>query len=100
MPSSGLRKNAVTKAGLAQAEIVAGVLEGYAARGVFRGFARGRVDHRGTTFRIAWHWNRVLDLVFDFEGRALRCGKVLTNVPADSVLIHLLDLASCARVSV
>lgn len=86
MRSAGLRTQAVTKTARAQIEVVAEVLEGYARRGVFRGFSRGQVGRGEATFRITWHWNRVFDLVFDLEKRALRCGKVLCNVPADSTM--------------
>lgn len=67
-----------------QADAVRKLLEGYAARGVFRGFSAGAVRGGKATFKVVWHRSRVFDLVFDCEAATLRCPQVLANIPADS----------------
>jgi hypothetical protein len=44
---------------------VANVLEGYACRGVFRGFSQGPVRRGRTVFRILWRGNRYFELMLD-----------------------------------
>ena len=76
----------VTKTVASQIELVAATLEGYAKRGVFKGFSRGPVGHGKATFRIAWHRDRIFELVFDLKTLAMRFPAVLPNVPADSTM--------------
>jgi hypothetical protein len=67
-------------------ELVAETLEGYARRGVFKGFSRGPLARGKATFRIAWHRERIFDLVFDPKTSALSFPAVLPNVPSDSTI--------------
>jgi hypothetical protein len=76
----------VTKTATSQIELVAETLEGYAQRGVFKGFSRGPAGHGKATFRIAWHRDRVFELIFDLKTCAMRFSTVLPNVPADSTM--------------
>jgi hypothetical protein len=76
----------VTKVATSQIELVAETLEGYAKRGVFKGFSRGPVSRGKATFRIAWHRDRVFELIFDPKTSAMRFPAVLPNVPADSTM--------------
>lgn len=81
-----LQKASVGEEHRRQIEVVAAVLESYAQRGVFRGCGRGAVSPRGAAFHVGWRWNCNLELVFDFQRRALRCHQMLINVPADSAM--------------
>jgi hypothetical protein len=76
----------VTKSATPQIELVAEVLEGYATRGVFKGFSRGPVSHGKATFRIVWHRGRIFELIFDLKTGAMRFPMVLPNVPANSTM--------------
>lgn len=76
----------VTKTVASQIELVAEALEGYAKRGVFKGFSRGPVGRGKATFRIAWHRDRIFELVFDLRTLGMRFPAVLPNVPADSTM--------------
>jgi hypothetical protein len=76
----------VAKIGTSRIELVAETLEGYANRGVFKGFSRGPVSQGKATFRIAWHRGRVFELIFDLKTGAMRFPTVLPNVPADSTM--------------
>lgn len=81
MPSS--RKGEETNSD-GPAELVAGILEGYARRGVFRGFSLARVSKGKATYRIVWHFDRVFELTFDLQRMSLRFSALLPNVPARS----------------
>ena len=70
----------------AHVESVATILEGYAQRGVFRGFSRGGRRGGTTHFRIVWHRNRDFDLGVDVTKRTLRFANVLPNIPARSAM--------------
>jgi hypothetical protein len=76
----------VSKTVTSQIELVAETLEGYARRGVFKGFSRGPVGQGKARFRIAWHRDRIFELVFDSKRLALSFAAVLPNVPADSTI--------------
>lgn len=65
-------------------ELVAGILEGYAARAVFRGFSRGSVRGTRSTFKMLWHRDRLFELTLDASRNTLRIPQVLPEVPADS----------------
>ena len=84
--SPGGTANNVTNTATPQIELVAETLEGYAKRGVFKGFSRGPVAHGKAAFRIAWHRDRIFELVFDPKTLAMRFPAVLPNVPADSTM--------------
>lgn len=70
------------KAGLWGVERVAEILEGYASRGVFRGFSRGPVRNGEATFKILWHRDRLLELVLDAHRHTIRFPTLLPE--ADS----------------
>ena len=65
-------------------ELVAGILENYAQRGIFRGFSRGRVLDGKAKFNILWHRDRLFEFVLDAEARTMRFPAVLPEVPSDS----------------
>jgi hypothetical protein len=84
--SLGGAGNHVTKTVAPQIELVAETLEGYAKRGIFKGFSRGPVGRGKATFRIAWHRDRIFELVLDLKTLAMSFPAVLPNVPADSTI--------------
>jgi hypothetical protein len=63
--------------------LVAEILQGYADRGVFRGFAKGPVRAGVTIFKILWHKDRGFDLRFDPAKRTMRFPIVLPDAPPD-----------------
>jgi hypothetical protein len=66
-------------------ERVADVLEGYAQRGVFRGFSRDPAIRDGKCiFKLVWHHNRAFELVFDARRNTIRFPLLLPSVAADS----------------
>src|SRR3990172_7352551 len=69
-----------------QVDVVRGLLEGYAQRGIFKGSAAGPVRGGKATFKVIWHQNRAFDLVFDPESSVMRCPQLLANVPAHSTM--------------
>ncbi len=70
---------------LSRIEVVAAALEGYARRGVFRGFSRAEPVRQGrAVFRLLWHRDRVFELVFDTRRNTMRFPLVLPNLPSDS----------------
>lgn len=66
----------------ARLAVVAATLEGYAARGVFRGFSQD-VRTNKAVFRLLWHRERVFELVFEPQKHALRFASVLPGVGAE-----------------
>jgi hypothetical protein len=65
-------------------EAVNAVLESYAKRRVFRGLTRESGRNNTVTFKIAWHHNRVFDLVLNTRTNTLKFPLLLPNVPAQS----------------
>ena len=63
---------------------MAGILEGYANRGVFRGFSRGPVRAGKASFKMLWHRDRFFDLILDPSRKTLRFPIVLPDVPSKS----------------
>jgi hypothetical protein len=64
-------------------EIVAETLEGYAQRGVFRGFSRESQRGEKAMFRMLWHRDRIFELMFDAQKNSLRFPLLLPNVSAE-----------------
>lgn len=62
---------------------ITSLLESYATRGVFRGFAVSAADARRATYRITWHRDRVFALTVDAARGTLRLPSVLPSVNAD-----------------
>ncbi len=65
-------------------ELVSGILENYANRGVFRGFTRGPVRGGKATYQMVWHHDRRFEMVFDATKRTMRFPLVLPAIPAGS----------------
>jgi hypothetical protein len=60
------------------------ILEGYAERGVFRGYSRGPGSNRKASFRLLWHRDRLFDLILDLDKHTLRFPLVLPQVDPKS----------------
>lgn len=65
------------------ADTVGAILENYASRGVFRGFARGPTTAAKASFKVLWHHARFYDLVLEPAKKSLRMPQVLPGVPPD-----------------
>ncbi len=65
-------------------ETVAGVLENYASRGVFRGFSRGAASKGKAAFRMMWHKDRFYEFHLDVKAETLTIPVVLPDVSARS----------------
>ena len=65
------------------ADTVGAILENYASRGVFRGFARGPATAAKASFKVLWHYAKFYDLVLEPAKKTLRMPQVLPGVPAD-----------------
>src|SRR5258708_17030742 len=63
-------------------EVVAGILETYADRGVFRGFSKAASAGGKATFKMLWHRDRGFELILDVAKKTLRMPVVLPEVPA------------------
>ncbi len=79
-------------------------LQGYADRGVFRGFGEAKAGH----FRFVWGIHHEMELIVDSERKVLRFRRLLPDLPADSELYrelkgfiaerHLPDLPEHRRI--
>jgi hypothetical protein len=65
-------------------DLVAGILQNYADRGVFRGFSIGTASAGKSSFKILWHRDRFFDLILDVPRKTIRFAVVLPEVPARS----------------
>jgi hypothetical protein len=84
MSAARLKERHGVKATRARIEAVTATLEGYARRGVFRGFSpAGDVRQGRAIFRLLWHRDRVFEFVFDTRRNTMRLPLVLPNVPAE-----------------
>ena len=63
-------------------QIVKGALQGYADRGVFRGFS----EVNASRFRFVWLINQQMELSVDTTKHVLRFSRLLAGVPAGSAL--------------
>jgi len=70
---------------------VAGILENYAARGVFRGFSRGPAGKGRANFKMLWHRDRLFELILDEKRAAMRIPVVLPEVTAGSSMYRELQ---------
>jgi hypothetical protein len=68
------------------ADLVAEILQGYATRGVFRGFSRGDALAGKTHFKLLWHRDRLFDLMLDTRKKTLHFPIVLPQIPKDSTM--------------
>ena len=84
MSAAKLREKHGVKGTRARIEAIASILEGYARRGVFRGFSpAGDVRQGRAVFRLLWHRDRVFEFVFDPRRNTMRFPLVLPNIPAE-----------------
>lgn len=65
-------------------ELVAQSLEGYASRGVFRGFSRGPATKVKAAFKMLWHRDRFFELFLDLGKKTMHFPVVLPEVPPKS----------------
>src|SRR5215467_570777 len=72
--------------GVSPIDAVSTVLEGYAQRGVFRGFSRGQGSDRKQAFRLLWHRDLLFELILDLERHTLRFPLVLPQVDPKSAM--------------
>jgi len=64
--------------------LVTRVLEGYASKGVFRGFSAQPASTVKASYRMVWHHDRPFDLTLDVSKKTLRFSNVLPGVTAGS----------------
>jgi len=64
--------------------LVAGILESYADRGVFRGFSKSPGTAGKAVFKMLWHRDRLFELILDSSKKTLRVPVVLPEMPAKS----------------
>jgi len=83
----------------AAVELVADILEDYAQRGTFKGFARGPVRGGMARFRMLWHRDQFFDLILDTSKKTLRFPVVLPKVPARSEMYRELQNFVASRQS-
>lgn len=62
------------------------LMEGYAKRGVFRGFSKQQTRNGIAAFQMIWHRERVFDLIVDTKKKTIVIPVVLPAVPAGSPL--------------
>lgn len=82
--SDVMAMNTVSESPPTPADTVGDALEGYAARGLFRGFARGPDRQGRTTYKMMWHHDRMFECILDQTKQSLRIPLLLPDVPADS----------------
>lgn len=84
MPAASSKEKRETTGTRARIDAVAATLEGYARRGVLRGFSPAEKARPGqAVFRLLWHRDRVYEFVFDPRRNTMRFPLVLPNVPAE-----------------
>jgi hypothetical protein len=69
------------------ASTVEEVLQGYARRAVFRGFAAGPLQGSRQTYKILWHYGRVNPLLLDLERRTLTFEALLPQVSRQDPMV-------------
>jgi len=62
--------------------MVGEILQGFADRGVFRGFSQSASRSGRATFKLLWHRDRLFELTFDQTKGTLRLPAVLPKVDA------------------
>jgi hypothetical protein len=81
----------------AQVDAVREVLEGYARRGVFRGFSAGHQRAGKSTYRMVWYKNRSFELMVDAAKGEFRFVNLLPELPATSPVYRNLKAFVKAR---
>ena len=85
MPAARMTASRPRQSIRSRTECVAETLEGYARRGVFRGYSQEPEIRDGRcTFKLRWHHGRLFELIFDARRNTLRFPRLLPNVPTDS----------------
>lgn len=64
-------------------ELVAKILQGYADRGVFRGFHAGAPANGKAVYQMIWHYDRRFELLLDTAKKTLRFPALLPAVDAE-----------------
>jgi hypothetical protein len=64
--------------------LVTEILEGYAAKAVFRGFSAHPAANGQAIYRMIWHHDRRFEMLLDVEQKTLQFPEVLPGVPARS----------------
>jgi hypothetical protein len=70
---------------------VTAILEGYAAKAVFRGFGAHPQAAGKAAYRMIWHHDRPFELLLDIPKKTLRFPAVLPGVPARSPMYRELQ---------
>ncbi|MDX2043270.1 MAG: hypothetical protein SF097_18780 [Acidobacteriota bacterium] len=84
MPATKPKTKLETNGTRQRIEAVASILEGYAQRGVFRGFSPAEKARQGkAVFRLLWHRDRIFEFVFDPSRNSMSFPSVLPNVSAE-----------------
>ncbi len=86
-------------AGNATIGLVTAILEGYAAKAVFRGFSAHPHTNGKATYRMVWHYDRSFELLLDVPKKTLRFPAVLPGVPPRSPMYRELQAFLKARQS-
>lgn len=68
------------------AALVGDVLEGFAGKGIFRGFSRHERSGGNAEFRLLWHRDQLFRWVWSDARQTLRISCVLPAVPAKSAM--------------
>jgi hypothetical protein len=72
-------------------ELVTTILEGYAAKAVFRGFSAHPAAKGHASYRMVWHHDRAFELLLDVGQKTLQFPEVLPGVPARSPMYRELQ---------
>jgi hypothetical protein len=75
----------------ASVALVTGILEGYAAKAVFRGFSAHPGAGGKAIYRMVWHHDRPFEMLLDVGQKTLLFPEVLPGVPARSPMYRELQ---------
>ena len=71
---------------MTQSALVGDILEGYASRGIFKGFSRQGDGRQHAQFKVLWHHQQRFLLAWDDARQSLRIACVVPAVPAKSAM--------------
>jgi hypothetical protein len=86
LPTKSPVKSRGAKSPEASVALVTGILEGYAAKAVFRGFSAHPGTKGRATYHMIWHHDRPFEMSLDVGKKTLRFPVVLPGVPAKSTM--------------
>ena len=66
--------------------LVGDILQGYAEKGLFRGFSRRAATPARANFRLLWHRDQAFELRYEPRRGSLRFACVLPSLPAGSAM--------------